>query len=798
MIPQQFTIKGSLGILAGLNRDELTMDLTTIPDDAVTIAIKGQNGQGKSTILNLALTPFREPPMLPGTLYDEFGPEGFRELIFDHAGSKYRSQITIKQTAKNKSTKAVLHVHTDDKGWTPVTLPDNTVSDGKTKTYDACLEHILGPRSLYYLSAFRAQNAPKLAEYDDPKGLMSDLLALAEPELYREQAKLVRRELNREYERVRDDHERLKHLQTKVAELNQRRDELQAQVPRLTSAKTGAAEQAAVTRAEFDSATHADADSVKIRQQRDDLQVRIGKAKATGQQNIQQAEGDLSRTRMRLKAAVNAGLNTDGDIASAILHVNTRKQQAEQLLTRREEITTAMAEAEQIAGAISQKEIDLQALEDRLAELHEIDAAIGRLTQNRDHVASNGKTIAAHCDRLKKRAGYIDLVPCDGDHDDCPALQDAIAAKAAVPGAEKDCGNKRAEWNGITVQIDAAQAKREPLANTERDITALRQVIQGLRQQLTTTQAIANQAAALEQAQQTATEAEQEITDLQSRQATAEQQAKAEQAVITQEITELTDRLTQARELDASAVSTLQAELDKMPPPDPAGALVVAQRNMEQAEQALTDATRALDLHQANITDRQAKAASMQSDIDDAESVRQRAEYLAAEIAHWDLLAIGMQGVIDLSIEDAGPAIAATANQLLTEAYGPRFSLRIITQREQANGRLVECFDISVIDSESGLESSILQKSGGESVWLDKALTDAVGIYHQDAAGEHYECLFADESEDGLTAERKQQFYRMDRAALGLGGYQRKFFISHNPEAWAMADHVIDLGEWQA
>jgi hypothetical protein len=34
----------------------------------------------------------------------------------------------------------------------------------------------------------------------------------------------------------------------------------------------------------------------------------------------------------------------------------------------------------------------------------------------------------------------------------------------------------------------------------------------------------------------------------------------------------------------------------------------------------------------------------------------------------------------------------------------------------------------------------------------------------------------------------------MDRAALELGGYQRKFFISHNPEAWALADVVIDTG----
>jgi exonuclease SbcC len=173
-----------------------------------------------------------------------------------------------------------------------------------------------------------------------------------------------------------------------------------------------------------------------------------------------------------------------------------------------------------------------------------------------------------------------------------------------------------------------------------------------------------------------------------------------------------------------------------------------------------------------------------------------KARRLESEIADWTLLAMGLRGVIDLVIESSGPGIAALANQLLTDAYGPRFSVRIVTQREQANGRLIECFDISVIDAESGMESSILQKSGGESVWLDKALADAVGLYHQEAAGMNYQVLFADEAEDGLTAERKMQYYSMDRSALALGGYQRKYFISHNPDAWDLADHVIDLAQF--
>ncbi|WP_323696751.1 hypothetical protein [Thiorhodovibrio litoralis] len=35
-------------------------------------------------------------------------------------------------------------------------------------------------------------------------------------------------------------------------------------------------------------------------------------------------------------------------------------------------------------------------------------------------------------------------------------------------------------------------------------------------------------------------------------------------------------------------------------------------------------------------------------------------------------------------------------------------------------------------------------------------------------------------------------------AALALGGYQRKCFISHNPEAWALADVVLDTAGLRA
>jgi DNA repair exonuclease SbcCD ATPase subunit len=277
----------------------------------------------------------------------------------------------------------------------------------------------------------------------------------------------------------------------------------------------------------------------------------------------------------------------------------------------------------------------------------------------------------------------------------------------------------------------------------------------------------------------------------------AVEQAASQVTSLRTTLEELEQRKGMTEQATHAAAAAIQEEINALPPLAPEDAAQFAATALQKAEQAANDAARTVEQTNAQIATLQAEADTTRRQLEQSASVKAEAERLNHEIAEWTLLAAALLGVIDLSIEDAGPAIAAHANNLLREAYGPRFTCRIVTQKQQANGRMVETFDISVIDAETGIESSILRKSGGETVWLDKAMRDAVGLYHQEAAGVHYECLFADEAEDGLTEERKEQFYRMDRAALDLGGYRRKFFISHNPRAWEMADHVINLAEYR-
>lgn len=813
MTPLTATLTGSLGIKAGLGRDTLTLDLTAIPDDALTIAIKGDNGQGKSTILNLALTPWREPPQLVGTVYDQFSESGLRELTWTHGDATYRSRIEIRNTGKTKSQRAYLHQQTDT-GWTPVALPDNTVSDGKASTYDACIASILGDQGVYYLSAFRAQNCAKLADHDDPKGLMRALLGLDEPARLADLSREVAKELRRAHESVRAQAAALDGHPARIAELETAIRDLGIGHAARVEAKLAALDTKAKASAELDRAMAGDLDRQRLIDQRAAAQRRLDAASQNAADTMAAARAAATAAMARVTAAQRTAAANLADLEAALDRANGRLAAAKATLQQRDAIAAAEAECTALAARIANQEGRVDTLTTRLNELRDLAAQVRTLEAEQASAMALGKQCAAKVTDIKARladlnarAGFVALVPCGGtgQYAACPALQDAMtarerAAKTAqeLPAYEAETEHQRAVWKSLNASIAALLAKTADTGAVTTDHATAATLLGTLRERLEAVRAVAAQGSALALAEQHMAEASLDADALAARMETARAESDAAIAQASADATSAEAAVAAAQENADATIAALRAELAALPEPGTDQAVTLARAAMASAEAAAEAAKAAIDEASATKAQHIAEIARLQVDLERNADTLAKARHLEAEISDWTLLGSALRGVIDLSIEDAGPAIAATTNRLLADAYGPRFAVRIVTQREQANGKTVETFDISVIDAESGLESSVRQKSGGESVWLDKALTDAVGLYHQEAAGVHFESLFADEAEDGLTEERKSQFWRMDRAALEMGGYRRKFFVSHHPRAWEYADHVIDLSQYRA
>ena len=155
--------------------------------------------------------------------------------------------------------------------------------------------------------------------------------------------------------------------------------------------------------------------------------------------------------------------------------------------------------------------------------------------------------------------------------------------------------------------------------------------------------------------------------------------------------------------------------------------------------------------------------------------------------------AFGNDGIVALTIDDAGPTLGSLTNDLLTSCYGPRFTVEIRTQVETAKGDLREGFEIVVHDAERDDSKSVSVMSGGERVWINEALTRAIALYLAQNADHRFQTLFSDESDGPLDIQRKRMFMDMKRKVMEIGGYDQEYFVSQTPELWSLADVVIDL-----
>jgi len=811
MNPLKTTLSGAIGILAGLHRDSITLDFSSIPTDAVTVAIHGDNGTGKSTLLNLGMTPWREPDHIKD-IYGCFGPDGRRDLEFEHGGNIYRSVITYKQIQKTKKTTATLWLK-NEFGDEPYVMMDKTASDGKTSTYDACLEELLGPKSLYYLSAFRHQGIRPLASHPDPKSLMRDLLSLSVPEQLSEQAKAVSRDLRRSLESIRGEVEQAARVGHRIAEIPAELASARSHLPALLASRRAATDAATDSRLRHELARAEAAENSETLQRRAAMAARLETARRRTSESIDAAEREVARASASVG---NARAKTAEEVRRLDADIVRADRHGEETRTLANMDKVSIAEKSILEGEkrLMEQQLQIESLEKlrteemaKVEQFHQITGEVAKIRQQIVYTVGDGKRIAASCVDLRRRREYAADVPFGQRCIDagCKALKDAIEAGSRLPAEELAVETKRKEWAILDhLRVDAetrllpAALSSATVEKLEAQIKAERDTANNIGKLLDGYRRTAALRPSVERATSQVSELALIAQDLRARRVNLVSEAEKTEAEVFSAIAEMNRRIAKVKSEADRELCGIQSEIDRLNPISTNDAVVSSGMALTIAENSAQSASAEVEFTNAKIATLTAEGESLQKQLSRLSDVTATADRISSEISEWTLLSRALLGVIDLSIEDAGPAIAATANHLLRESYGTRFTIRIVSQKEQMNGVLKECFDISVLDGESDIESSLLDKSGGERVWLDEALRGAVGLYHQEAAGMQYECVFSDERDDGLTEERGRQFYLMDRAVLKAGGYKRKFFVSHKKAAWDTADYRINLDGYQA
>ena len=144
------------------------------------------------------------------------------------------------------------------------------------------------------------------------------------------------------------------------------------------------------------------------------------------------------------------------------------------------------------------------------------------------------------------------------------------------------------------------------------------------------------------------------------------------------------------------------------------------------------------------------------------------------------------------------PNIASIANHILKSAYGSKFQIEFRTIKEIGTGsktRQGEDFSIWIIDVENGTEQELEDLSGGEAVWIRKAIYDAFSIIRSNNTGKAFLTACQDEADGALDPEMKEKYYRMLEAAHNESHRRHTIIITHSREIQEMAQQRIIMSE---
>ncbi|TDY16908.1 exonuclease SbcC [Paraburkholderia sp. BL6665CI2N2] len=519
-------------------------------------------------------------------------------------------------------------------------------------------------------------------------------------------------------------------------------------------------------------------EAAKLTQERATLAAKAGESST--------AEARLRELSVRAGELVKGVQALDGDERAASVRsqqrVNALKQTVtshQTTLARKEAILGAAARRDEAHLLIAREEVKLEPLQRVIAELEAKQVSHATLQSSLSGLMTQGQTKAAHFETLTKQAAVVDQVPCVGHamHATCPLLSQALQAKSQAEEQRVSVAELRAQYREKKAQADALAPVVAELAAKRSERDALTAILTEARRNLQAATELAASKPLLDAAAAGLETANAELRQVADEVAARSTRYESEKARMTAEMTRIH---AESKQLAAVDVTAAIAETDRK--------LATNRESVAELEGRIEGAIRAQTVLQA-------EANGLAADLSGFSATQRRADRLSDEIAQWKLLekGLGNDGVIALTIDDAGPALADTVNRLLLACYGTRFTVEIRTQRALANGELREGFEILVHDAEADSTKSVSVMSGGQKVWINECLTRGIALYQAQNTGQPYQTLFSDESDGPLDPQRKLQFMRMKREVLKQGGYEREFFISQSPDLVSEADAVIDV-----
>ena len=259
------------------------------------------------------------------------------------------------------------------------------------------------------------------------------------------------------------------------------------------------------------------------------------------------------------------------------------------------------------------------------------------------------------------------------------------------------------------------------------------------------------------------------------------QTAKAQIEAKREQVGELNEKITADRERLEEKNRQVDLFIDQK--------VKAAEQVYEDRRQEYQDLTNTITRLEAEITSLEKQLEGITKRREEITRLEEEISGKKSDLTTWRFLqrALGRDGVQALELDALAPSIAEVANRLLQRAYGPRFEMEFRTTRDAGTGKnrhQAEDFEIYIHDHEEAEPSLQVQTlgtmSGGERVWIMKALCDAFGIIREKNTGLQYMTTFQDEADGALSPEKKHLYLQMVEAAHVESGRHQTIYVTHD------------------
>lgn len=798
---KRLKLRGAIGLRSYGEEIELNFEQF----DQGALAIVGENGAGKSTILE-NLHPWPTLISRNGSLTHHFElRDSLKELEFEHGGHNYLSKVLI--DGKNGKMEAYLYREKqpiNDGGLRQF----EPLNDGKIPSYKKEVDRLFGPPEIFFKSVFAGQNGEKISALTPgtKKEFFIGLMGLDRYEKLSAKAG-----------------DKAKDAAVFLAEIGGKRTQLGAQIeadipkiaerPDVELQITYLSENIAALESSLSVAQKEirEADLEKERRRQDDEKLSsLEKTLREHKDEIDKLKSQSNEAVQNLSAQIN-GIKTEAEKiqrllaeADAIRVKESRQRELSDNLARLDELKDKFNQLisrktvleSQIKTAQAAKEQKISALEKKSSELKSV------IERRRQQIESDIRITKSKIEDRGKSAGLLSEVPCH-DHKDlvsaCPLIGSARKASDELPTLEKALSDLEGHLQHRIPQEDELEALQSQIERLKADNSPQPEALEisGVDARIVELNydAGGHQKARSEYNQLKNLKLDDKVRDLDRAELTLDgynRRAEDLRAEINSASRDYEGRV-DTLQIKAGAlkddIEALQNKIESYPD------LGFESKTVKAAaiEKELAATRMLLGGNQAKLAEVDRLITTDKKNRHRLEELTAQEEKLNRDLSDWQLLerAFGKNGLQALELDAAGPQISSLATEMLQE-FGREWAIRLNTIRPSAdNKKDVETFEIIVSTPEGTKNFDDL--SGGEKVWVEESLRKAVTIYLIKNSGRDYRTLFQDEADGPLDPERAIAFLDTTLKAHQLTGAHHTIIISQRPEIWQRIGQRIHL-----